>query len=172
MDTRTTHTHAARIEKIDRGTRVGEMLQRLAASNLSLYYKTKAAHWTVVGPHFWEVHRLLDKLAKVFFEAVDPLAERTVQIGEVPPLRLADVIKLSDVKDRNGVALDNRPALEALNDDCDRLSELYREAAKVTDEAEDPGTNNLITDLLEDHDEVAWFLRQTLKKEGKGPHDL
>jgi starvation-inducible DNA-binding protein len=161
---RTARTHPVG-PKIPERAKVGEHLARLAASNLVLYYKTKAAHWTVSGPIFWQVHKLLDKLAGTFFDAIDPLAERCRQIETLPALSLAAAKGIAVVEDRQKENLGNREMLEALNADCTRLSELYVATAKLTDEI-DPGSNNLVTDLLDKHDSVAWFLRETLVKGG------
>lgn len=163
---RSAHAHATRV-KPAAATKSAVHLSRLAATNLVLYYKVKAAHWTVSGPLFWQIHKLLDRIAGVAFEAIDPLAERTRQIDFLPPLTLAEAKKLSIVEERAKDTLGNREMLEAIDGDMARASEAYRQAALETAE-EDPGSNNLIGDLLDKHDSVAWFLRETLVKGGVG----
>jgi starvation-inducible DNA-binding protein len=153
------------LEKSASARKVVEHLNRLAASNLVFYYKAKAAHWTVRGPLFYQIHKLLDKVAGAAFEAIDPLAERVRQLDGVPPLGLEAALDMSAVKDRPKDVVANRAMLEDLRADSDRISALYREAADATGD-EDPGSNDLVTGLLQKHDMVAWFLRQTLVKEG------
>ncbi|HVY62069.1 MAG TPA: DNA starvation/stationary phase protection protein [Planctomycetota bacterium] len=142
------------------------LLRRLAASEIAFYVKVKAAHWTVFGPFFREIHFLLDDIAKVSIGAIDDVAERISQIGGVPPLGIADVSGLSVVKDRSAVKLSNREALEAILADMGALVAMYREATAVADENKDAATVDTLSKIVVGHEKYGWFLRETLVREG------
>jgi starvation-inducible DNA-binding protein len=147
----------------DLGT-LGDRLRRLAASEMALYLKTKAAHWTVTGPHFRDLHLMLDENADLSIEAVDQIAERCAQLDVLPPLGLQDVEKLTVVADRDGQSLSNREMLEAIVADTDKLVELFRQAVREADGQDDAASVDMLSKIVRKHEFRGWFIRRTITK--------
>ena len=62
---------------------VVEVMQSKLAASFDMYSQAKFAHWNVKGDNFYQLHLLFDKVAKVIFKQVDPIAERMTQLGGV-----------------------------------------------------------------------------------------
>lgn len=67
----------------DQKKEVVEVMQGKLAAAFDMYSQAKFAHWNVKGDNFYQLHLLFDKVAKVVFKQVDPIAERITQLGGV-----------------------------------------------------------------------------------------
>lgn len=165
--TRPRHAHAAKTEeRVAEGRKMGAELRRIAASELAFYVKTKAAHWTVTGPLFRELHHMLEDQAEVAKDAADDVAERAVQLGVKPAINFSEIAAASIVKDRPSGDPSNREMLEALEVDQTTLGDEIRSAVIAAEEAGDAATVDLLSQIVRKHEKANWYLRQTLARDG------
>jgi starvation-inducible DNA-binding protein len=135
-------------------------LNTLIASEAALYFKTKKAHWLVDGKAFQALHTMLDTQAAQIIETTDELAERIVMMRGMPSAGLADYQRTTTVKDLAPGKQDVATFLSTLSQDHENLSDEMRKTVAVA--ADDPGTADVLTRLLQDHDKAAWYLRASL----------
>ena len=90
-------------EKVQTGVKdtkaLAVALTQAVADTYRLIFKTHSYHWNVEGPLFYSVHHLTDAQYKEMFPAADDLAERIRALGQLAPHSLAEVMKLSVIKD-------------------------------------------------------------------------
>ncbi|HEY9385856.1 MAG TPA: ferritin-like domain-containing protein [Nitrososphaeraceae archaeon] len=117
----------------------------------------------VEGPDWKRLHEALDKYAKAVTEAADELAERINLLGGIPISYPSKFSQLAYAKFEGGDKLDLRAMLE---------NELYaeqiaiknlRERIQFVQGNDDYGTDEMLKDILEDHEEVAHELDHYLK---------
>jgi starvation-inducible DNA-binding protein len=149
--------HRTRNSQNAKGVAVALLQARLAdAIDMSLI--TKQAHWNLKGPQFIGVHLMLDNFRKEQDEFVDTMAERITQLGgtalgttqvvasstKLPPYPV-DIYQVSD----HIHALIERYALvaNAIRDNIDEV-----------DEAGDPDTADIFTEVSRGIDKQLWFL--------------
>lgn len=137
-------------------------LTQLLASSYLLYLKTQNFHWNVTGPNFMPHHLMFEAQYTDLAEAVDLLAERIRGLGEIAPGSFAEFLKLSVIKEA-----DKLPKAEGmikqLLSDHEAIIKLAKDVISTADDANDPGTADMLTSRLEVHEKTAWMLRSHLE---------
>ena len=58
------------------------LLTTVLATEMTLYIKTRKAHWNVTGESFMELHKLFENQYKQLEESIDEIAERIGKLGQ------------------------------------------------------------------------------------------
>lgn len=123
-----------------------------------LIFKTHAYHWNVTGPLFYSVHKLTEEQYEDMFKAADEVAERIRALGQLAPMKMADIMERSRVAD-----LDDTPSAgEMINDlanDHEQLAHHLHALIDLTEGRHDPVTEDLATERSTFHEKAAWMLR-------------
>jgi len=133
-----------------------EGLQTLQADATVFYQRLRAFHWTVKGPHFFGLHEAFENLYNQWNAHLDDLAERIVQLGGIPLLTLADILKTGSIKESTQVA----PATEMVRQVVRDLSDLLKSFAKtreVAAQADDRTTENLLDAIVDETRKTLWM---------------
>lgn len=137
-------------------------LTPLLADMFALYLKTKNFHWHISGPHFREYHLLLDAQAAQIFATTDAIAERVRKVGGTTLKSIGQIAKLQRIKDNDADGVGALDMLRELHDDNVTLAGILREAHEVCDEAGDVASASLLENWIDEAEERAWFLAQTI----------
>lgn len=141
-------------------------LQRQVANSFVLYANYKHYHWQTFGPHFRDYHKLFDKFAQAIFEGIDEIAERIRMIGQDPPSSLTQMLEIATVTSATpGSTM--REMIQEARQNAVIVIEEFREAARIAQEHDDPGTVDLCSRLVQVHEKQEWWLRDILR-EGDG----
>lgn len=140
-----------------------EQLNTDLASHFMMFFQFKKQSWTVEGPDWKHLHEALDKYAKTIAEGADQLAERINLLGGLPISDPSKFSKVAYTKFEGENKLDLRAMLEN-----DLLAEetaiqTLRERIRFVQNNSDYGTDEILKDILEDHEEVAHELDHYLK---------
>jgi len=143
---------------------VVQHLQRQVANAFVLYANYKHYHWQTFGPLFRDLHLMFDQFAKEVLDTIDDLAERIRMIGQdVENVQLKQMQEAANVHSSvPGQTM--REMIEEADANSLMVIKDIREAAKVADEANDPGTVDLFSKIVQIYEKQEWFLRQVLKK--------
>jgi starvation-inducible DNA-binding protein len=142
---------------------VVQNLRKQVANAILLYLNYKHYHWQTYGPLFRDLHKLFDQLAEEVLESVDPLAERVRMIGQDPPAHPVEAMKLASVVRAEPHATMREMAEEADRNQLIVIKEM-RQAVKVADEHDDPGTVDLLSKCVQIHEKHEWWMRDLLRK--------
>jgi starvation-inducible DNA-binding protein len=145
-------------------SRVVQDLRRQVANCFVLYLNYKHYHWQTYGPLFRDLHKLFDGFADDVLENLDPIAERVRMIGQDPP---ASPIELADLATVTVAAPHStmREMIEEARRNLLIVIKEIRQAARVADEHDDPGTVDLFTQLVQVHEKHEWWARDILRKD-------
>ena len=139
-----------------------EHLRRQVANAFVLYTNYKHYHWQTHGPLFRDLHKLFDELAHDALETLDPLAERIRMIGPDPPGHLMEITNLATVQPAAP-----HSTMQEMVEEADRNALIViremRDAVKVADEHDDPGTVDLLSKSVQVHEKHEWWLRDMLR---------
>jgi starvation-inducible DNA-binding protein len=142
---------------------VVQSLRRQVANGFVLYANYKHYHWQVFGPLFRDLHKLFDELAHEVLDNIDPVAERVRMIGQDPPARLIEMNDLATVS-----AAAPHSSVREMIEEADRnlvmVIKEIREGALAADEHGDPGTNDVLAELVQVYEKHEWWLRDMLRK--------
>jgi len=142
---------------------VVEHLQRQLANAFVLYANYKHYHWQTFGPLFRDLHLLFDEFATEVLATIDDFAERVRMIGQDPVFRPDEVERLASVKVSNDAGNMREMVAEANANLLGVIKEM-REAARVADDHDDPGTVDLFSRHVQIHEKHEWWLRDILEQ--------
>ena len=137
---------------------VVDVLRKLLADEFTLYIKTRNFHWNVTGPNFHDLHKFFEGQYEALDDTVDAVAERIRSLDAPAPGGLADYRSLARLTDAPA-GLDAAGMIQALLADHETLARTLRTDIEVAEGANDHGTADFLTSLLEDHEKTAWMLR-------------
>ncbi len=142
-------------------------LSALLADEFVLYTKARNYHWNVVGLQFPEYHAFFEKLYEELNQAVDDMAERIRSLGGWAPGTLDEFLKSTRLSERPGRDMSVREMVRDLHAGYEGIIRYLREDINAADSANDAGTNNFLSGLLEAHEKTAWMLRASLEANGR-----
>jgi starvation-inducible DNA-binding protein len=139
-------------------------LQLQVANGFVLYANYKHYHWQTYGPLFRDLHLMFDEFAKEVLATIDELAERIRMIGpDVSTVQLKQMQEFANVQSAAaGQSL--REMVEEAGANLLVIIKDMRDAARIADDNNDPGTVDLFSKTVQIHEKHEWFLRQLLKK--------
>jgi starvation-inducible DNA-binding protein len=144
-------------------TQAIEQLNTDLASHFMMFFQFKKQHWIVEGPDWKHLHEALDKYAKAVGDAADGLAERVNLLDGIPISDPNKFSHLAYVKSEGEDKLDLRAMLENdLHAEQMAIRKL-RNRIQFSQDNNDYGTDELLKDILEDHEDIAHELDHYLK---------
>lgn len=136
-------------------------LNSLLANFQTYYQNLRGLHWNIKGKNFFELHVKFEELYTDSQEKIDLIAERILTLQGVPLHTFEDYIKEAKVPVGKNVSKDE----EAVNLVIASLAELLkieRTILETADEAEDEGTNSMMSDFIAEQEKTIWMLNAWL----------
>lgn len=137
--------------------KVVEALQQLLADYQVFYTNLRGFHWNIKGHGFFVLHSKFEEMYDNAAEKVDELAERILMLGGVPKNKYSDYLKMSNIKEVEGVSSGD----EALNNILETYSHFIVEERKVlaiASQAGDEATVAVMSDYLKEQEKMVWML--------------
>jgi starvation-inducible DNA-binding protein len=136
-----------------------DLLNARVADGIDLALITKQAHWNLKGRQFIGVHEMLDKLRTDMDEYNDTMAERVVQLGTSQVIGKQSKIKaypteISRIEDH----------LNALIERYGQFANDVRKNIDESDDAGEPDTADIFTEVSRGVDKWLWFLEAHMEK--------
>ena len=143
-------------------TPIVQILQKQVANAFVLYSNYKHYHWQTHGPMFRDLHLMFDEFATAVLASLDEFAERIRMIGPDPIFSPHQVLDTASVEvSRHGKKM--REMIQEADDNLLIVIREMRHGATVADEAEDPGSVDVFSRLVQIHEKHEWWLRDILK---------
>ena len=133
------------------------------ASLFITLFQLKKHHWLVEGPDWKHIHTSLDEYAKSIQEHADELAERVNLLGGIPLSNPSRFAELSYVDYEGEDKMDLRMMLQNDLEAQQITIEQFRERIQFTNKNNDFGTEDMLKDMIEDHEEIAHEIDHYLK---------
>jgi starvation-inducible DNA-binding protein len=151
------HLHKTRNNQNAKGVAVALLQARLAdAIDMSLI--TKQAHWNLKGPQFIGVHLMLDTFREQQDEFVDTMAERITQLGGTARGTSQEVVSSTKLPAYPVDIYQVSDHIHALIERYALVANAIRENIDEIDEAGDPDTADIFTEVSRGIDKQLWFL--------------
>jgi starvation-inducible DNA-binding protein len=143
--------------------KVTNLLAAVLADSVTLYTKTRKFHWNVKGESFMEYHKLFEEQYKKLEVAIDEIAERINKLGAPTIGTMAEFSKLTGIKEFPGKYPTSKEMVKELLGDHETCIQGVRKGIEACDEEyKDAGTADFLTDLIREHETIAWTLRRYL----------
>jgi starvation-inducible DNA-binding protein len=137
---------------------MARVLNTLLASASDLYSHAKQAHWNVRGPDFIGVHELFDKVAQEASAHADLLAERAGQLGAGVHGTIRQAAKTSQLPEYPLGIAPSAEHIEQLSSSLALFGKQLLSAIEKGDEADDPVTVDILTEICRATDQTLWFV--------------
>ncbi|MBZ0207197.1 MAG: DNA starvation/stationary phase protection protein [Flavobacteriales bacterium] len=135
---------------------LAEKLNELLADYSIFYQNVRGYHWNIRGDKFFELHGKFQELYEDLFVKIDEVAERIQTLGHVPNHKFSIYQKEAKVKESTEVAdgiKDVKDILESLS----IIITLQRELLELSADADDEGTNALMSDYIREQEKLVWM---------------
>jgi starvation-inducible DNA-binding protein len=134
------------------------LLNQALANLTDLHSQTLQAHWNVRGQHFYQLHKLFEKLADDVEEPLDGIAERVMALGGVALGTVRLAAKASQLPEYPLAGVEDLGHVKALAERYGFCASSIRASINSADEAGDKDTADLFTAVSRTLDQALWFL--------------
>lgn len=133
-----------------------ENLNDLLANYQVMYMNVRGFHWNIKGKEFFELHQKFEELYDDLVVKVDEIAERVLTLQGVPTHSFSKYLKISKVQPIEN-ATDGAICVQSLLDSFSILIAKQRHILDLAGDAEDEGTNALMSDYIREQEKLVWM---------------
>ena len=147
----------------DKSVALSKDLNTLLANFQQYYLNLRGVHWNIKGKRFFDLHEKFEELYVDANLKVDEIAERILTLGGTPLHTFEDYTNAAKVPVGKNITKD----IEAVQLIVDSLSELLtieREILDASDDANDEGTNAMMSDLITEQEKTVWMFTAWLSE--------
>ena len=142
---------------IDLNQNLNELL-----ANFQVYYQNlRGLHWNIKGKSFFELHVKFEELYTDAQEKIDMIAERILTLEGNPLHTFSDYIELAIVPIGKDISND-KISVELVVNSLSELIKLERNILDQSDEANDEGTNAMMSDFISEQEKTIWMMKAWL----------
>ncbi|MDX5436190.1 MAG: DNA starvation/stationary phase protection protein [Pontibacter sp.] len=145
-----------------KAAQLAEKLNQLLANYQLFYINARGFHWNISGDKFFELHAKFEELYTDAVVKVDEIAERILTLGHTPFHTFTAYLEHATIKEASNTS-DGRKAVEAVLHGFSTLIAAERELLELSGEANDEGTNALMSDYIREQEKLVWMYSAYLK---------
>lgn len=131
-------------------------------ANFQIYYQNlRGIHWNIKGKTFFDLHAKFEELYTDANMKVDEIAERILTLGGTPLHTFDDYTKAAKVPVGKNISQDEK-AVRLIVDSLTELLKIERQILETSDEANDEGTNAMMSDFITQQEKTVWMMKAWL----------
>lgn len=138
-------------------------LNDLLANYQIFYMNARGFHWNIKGDKFFELHLKFEELYNDALIKIDEIAERVLTLGFTPMHSYSDYIKKSEIRQQTNIT-DGFKAVEQVLSAFKTLIVKERVLLNMAAEANDEGTNALMSDYIRAQEKLVWMYSSFLDR--------
>jgi starvation-inducible DNA-binding protein len=138
-------------------------LQRVLVDLIELHLQGKQAHWNVVGTNFRDLHLQLDELVDFARAGSDTIAERLRALDAVPDGRSDTVAATTTLPQFPVYEVGTAEAVDLVTARVYATVDTMRAVHDDVD-AEDPSTADILHQLIDGLEKLAWLIKSENRK--------
>ena len=147
----------------DQSKKIAEKLNELLANYSVFYQNTRGYHWNIKGDKFFELHVKFEELYNDLVLKIDEVAERILTLAHTPEHNYSEYTKLATIKESKEVS-DGIKAVENILESFKVILVMQREILDLSGEANDEGTNALMSDYIREQEKLVWMYSAFMTK--------
>ncbi len=147
----------------EKSQQIAGKLNELLANYSVFYQNTRGYHWNIKGEKFFELHVKFEELYNDLVLKIDEVAERILTLAHTPEHNYSVYTKLSQIKESTEVS-NGINAVENILESFKTIIILQRDLLALSDEADDEGTNALMSDYIREQEKLVWMYSSFLNK--------
>ena len=131
-------------------------LNELLANYSIFYQNTRGYHWNIRGEKFFELHLKFEELYNDLILKIDDIAERILTLGHIPAHNYSEYKMLSAIEESQEMSNGKKAVINIL-DSFKKIIILQRDILNLSSDAEDEGTNALMSDYIREQEKLVWM---------------
>lgn len=148
---------------VDKSKDLSEKLNALLADYQLFYMNTRGFHWNIKGEKFFELHIKFEELYNDLVIKVDEVAERILTLGYTPVHTYSEYLKMADIHEEKNVD-DGVKAVNSILQSFKTIFIKQRELLLLSADANDEGTNSLMSDYIKQQEKMVWMYTAYLNR--------
>lgn len=137
-------------------------LNTLLSTYSVFYQNVRGYHWNIKGNKFFELHFKFEELYDDLRLKIDEIAERILTLGYSPEHNYSIYNTLSLVKESDRIS-DGVLAVNQILAAFKEIIILQRELLELSSDANDEGTNALMSDYIREQEKLVWMYSAFIK---------
>lgn len=142
---------------------LADKLNHLLADYMIFYQNTRGLHWNIKGEKFFELHLKFEELYNNLLIKVDEIAERILTLGAVPLHTFEDYKNATKITSVKNVS-EGDQGIHAILVAFKIIIIQQRELLNLAADANDEGTNALMSDYIREQEKLVWMYSSYLNK--------
>ncbi len=142
---------------------LADKLNDLLANYQVYYLNTRGFHWNIKGDKFFELHIKFEELYTDLQLKIDEIAERVLTLGFTPLHSFEDYLKKSEIRPVVNQS-DGEKCVRSILDGFSILLEKQRVILDLSADANDEGTNAMMSDYIREQEKLVWMYSSFLGK--------
>lgn len=138
-------------------------LNDLLANYSVFYMNARGFHWNISGDKFFELHLKFEELYNNLVLKIDEVAERILTLAHTPMHSYADYVAASKIASVKNVS-EGKVAIQHILDAFTIIITKQRDLLELSAQANDEGTNALMSDYIREQEKLVWMYRAYLGK--------
>tara|TARA_R110000868_G_scaffold209539_1_gene459396 strand:- start:590 stop:1069 length:480 start_codon:yes stop_codon:yes gene_type:complete len=139
-------------------------LNKLLANFQRYYQNLRGIHWNIKGKRFFDLHVKFEELYTDANLKVDLIAERILTLGGVPLHTFEDYITNSTIAVGKNIHKDEA-AIQLIINSLSTLLVIERKILETASDANDEGTNAMMSDFISEQEKTVWMMKAWLAEE-------
>jgi starvation-inducible DNA-binding protein len=141
---------------------LADKLNTLLANYQLFYINARGFHWNIAGEKFFELHAKFEELYNDAIIKIDEIAERILTLGHTPYHSFTSYLENATIREVANVS-EGREAVQEVLNGFSVLIESERELLELSGDANDEGTNALMSDYIREQEKSVWMYSAYLK---------
>lgn len=149
---------------LEKSRALGKELNILLANFQQYYQNLRGIHWNIKGKRFFDLHTKFEELYDDANLKVDEIAERVLTLGVTPLHTFEDYMKHSTVPVGENVTNDE-DSIRLIVASLRELLIIERRILQASDDANDEGTNSMMSDFITEQEKTVWMMKAWLAED-------
>jgi len=133
-------------------------------SNFQVYYQNlRGLHWNIRGKRFFDLHVKFEELYNDSQLKIDMIAERVLTLGGTPLHTFEDYLKNNKITVGKSISNDEK-AVHLIVASLSDLLRIERAILSQSGEANDEGTNSMMSDFIAEQEKTIWMMKAWLEE--------
>lgn len=133
-------------------------------SSFQVYYQNlRGIHWNIRGKRFFDLHVKFEELYNDAQLKIDLIAERVLTIGGKPLHTFQDYVENNKIKVGKNISVDEE-AVHLIVTSLSELLKIERDLLNKSGEANDEGTNSMMSDFIKEQEKTIWMMKAWLEE--------
>ncbi len=136
---------------------LAQSLNQLLANYQVYYQNLRGFHWNITGHNFFELHAKFEELYTSAGMTIDEIAERILTLEGRPLHTYSDYLDQTHINEAKNV-VHAKDAINIILANLTQLLVLERSILRKAEEANDEGSQSLLSDDIKQQEKIIWML--------------